>query len=213
MADIFREVDEELRREGLAKLWKRYGSLVTGAAVLVVVATAGYVGWQHYAESQRLRRGEAYSQAVALSGQANATQADAALADLARKEDGYGVLARFRQAGLKVDAGDKEGAVAIYDAIAADAAVDGPFRDAALILAALNSLDTADPASLIARLEPLTAAANPWHYSALEMTGLLARRAGQTARAREIFTALADDPHAPAALQRRAGELLGLVQG
>ena len=37
MADIFNEVDEEVRRERLKQLWDRYGIFIIGLAVLLVV--------------------------------------------------------------------------------------------------------------------------------------------------------------------------------
>ncbi len=45
MSDIFREVDEDLRREQFKRLWDRFGTYVIGLAVLIVVVTAGYRGW------------------------------------------------------------------------------------------------------------------------------------------------------------------------
>src|SRR5436305_1144715 len=42
VSDIFHEVDEEVRREQLKKLWERYGNLLIAACVLVVLATAGW---------------------------------------------------------------------------------------------------------------------------------------------------------------------------
>ena len=44
LSDIFREIDEELRRDSLAQLWKKYGHYVIGLAVLIVIATAAIVG-------------------------------------------------------------------------------------------------------------------------------------------------------------------------
>ena len=41
MSDIFREIDEELRRDNFAKLWERYGQYLIGLAVLIVLITAG----------------------------------------------------------------------------------------------------------------------------------------------------------------------------
>ena len=45
MADIFQEVDEEVRREQLKKLWDRYGLLVVILAILIV---AGVGAWRFY---------------------------------------------------------------------------------------------------------------------------------------------------------------------
>ena len=45
MSDVFKEVDEDLRREQLKSIWDRFGAYIIGAAVLIVVATAGYRLW------------------------------------------------------------------------------------------------------------------------------------------------------------------------
>jgi len=49
VSDIFHEVDEEVRREQLKKLWDRYGNYVVAAAFLLVAAVAawrGYMWWE-----------------------------------------------------------------------------------------------------------------------------------------------------------------------
>ena len=44
MTELFDEVDEEVRREQLHKLWAQYGNYLIAACVLLVVAVGG---WQH----------------------------------------------------------------------------------------------------------------------------------------------------------------------
>ena len=44
MTDLFREVEEDLRREQFSKLWEKYGAWVIGLAVGIVVLTAAFVG-------------------------------------------------------------------------------------------------------------------------------------------------------------------------
>ena len=41
MSDIFREVDEEVRRERLQQLWDRHGNLIVALALLIVIAVGG----------------------------------------------------------------------------------------------------------------------------------------------------------------------------
>ena len=57
VADIFNEVDEDVRKEKSLALWKAYGKYVIGVAVLVVAGTAAYVGWQNYTVSQSRSQG------------------------------------------------------------------------------------------------------------------------------------------------------------
>jgi len=209
VTDIFREVDEELRRESFEKLWRKYGAYAIALAVVIVLAVGAIVGWQRYSEHRQAERARQYVAAVSSSG----PEAVAALQSLATGSDGYAALALLHEAATKAKAGDTAGAVATYEKLAADGSVDQPFRDLAVILLALATADTASPADLTARLAPLTDASNPWHYSALEITALLARRAGDTARAQQIYSGLADDLNAPQALRARAAEMLAALRG
>lgn len=213
MADIFREVEEDLRRDNLARIWQRYGAYLIGLAVAIALGTAAWVAWDRYAERQAAERARAYAAATALVERGDRPAALEALGGIAESSGGYAILARLRQAALLAEAGDAAGAVALYEALAADSAAAEPYRQLALLLIGLHTLDTADPAALRERLAPLTAAGNPWRYSALEITALLALRAGETERARELLAELAEDAAAPLGVRERSAELLASLQG
>ncbi|MFM9844859.1 MAG: tetratricopeptide repeat protein [Dongiaceae bacterium] len=208
MADIFQEVDEEVRREKMQRLWRRYGGYAAAAGVAILLGAAGYIGWQKYSEHQADQRAEAFSAAIAMIADPDPAKAKAALQTLAQGGDGIAVLARFRAAALQIAAKDETGAVAAYDGIAADGSVPGPFRDAAAMLAAMHLVDTADQAEMKLRLESKTAAPNPWRFTALELLALAAQRAGDLEQARKIYTQLADDLETPSGLRGRAAEML-----
>lgn len=209
MADIFKEVDEDLRRERYLKLWRKYGKYVIAGVVAIVVATAASVAWQEYRKSQMLEQSTRFAQALDLAQEGRTAEAAAAFASLAADASAdFTALARLQEAALKAKSGDVAGAVQIYDRLANDNGVDRAFRDLAVILGALHTVDTADPAALVERLAPLTAENSPWRHSALELTALAAERLGDRTRAGEIFARLAGDPEAPLALRMRAAEML-----
>lgn len=213
MADIFREVDEDLRRDRMQRLWERYGALIVGAAVLIVAATAGYVLWQRWQASEQEQRTAVLLQAVAPLEVAEGATPDtaaaiAALDAAAGQLDGaHATLARLRQAGLLAREGNTADAVAIYDQVAGMGGADPLFRDLAQLLAVLHQLDGGDPAQLQARLSSLMDGGNPWRFSARELSALLAVRAGDTARAATLFRELSEDADTPAGIRARATEL------
>ncbi len=176
MADIFQEVDEELRQERYAKLWKKYGTYVVGAVVAVVLVVGGYTGWREYRQGEQEAQGEAFAAAL-IQAETGADEAAASafirLADSAA--DGYAVLSRLQAAEARTRSGDTAGAVAIFDAIISDASTDPVFRDLAVLLLALQTLDSADPAALTERLRPLIIETSPWRFTAQELTALLSR--------------------------------------
>lgn len=210
MSDIIREVDEELRREDWEQVWKKYGKLVIAGAVGIVVATAAVVAWREYDTSQRMAQGDRFAGAV--SGVENATSpqeaADIMAALAADAPAGYATLARFREAKYRADAGDRDVAVAAYDRLAADTAVEPMFRDLATLYSVRMQIAGGDPAALTARLAPLTVDENPWRFTALELTAVLALAVGDTEAARRIYAPLADDLETPESLRARAAEML-----
>jgi hypothetical protein len=209
LADIFQEVDEELRRDKAAEVWARYGRYIIAAAVFVVVATASYVGWKAYRLQQQTAYGERFALALTLIQEKKPADALEALGGLTEDAGvGYGTLARFRAAAVKAGEGDRPGAAAIYDAVAKDGSVDPLYAKLADLYYVMATLETGEPDVLAARLEPLLAADNPWRFSARELTALVALRKGETEKARASYTALADDPKTPSGARARAAEML-----
>ena len=77
-ADIFHEVDEEVRREQFQKLWDRYGYVLIAAAVVLVRGVGGWRGYQWWQAKQAAEAGAAYDAATELVEQGKPTEAEAA---------------------------------------------------------------------------------------------------------------------------------------
>ncbi|HYC04629.1 MAG TPA: tetratricopeptide repeat protein [Azospirillaceae bacterium] len=216
MSDIFREVDEDLRRERAEKLWKKYGPVLIAGAAAIVLATAAYVGWQRWQERQQAERTAVLLQAVdkvqaTRQGQGTPADAIAALSGAAGALKGAPqALARLQQAGVMAANGDAAGAVGLYDQLAGSGEVDPLFRDLALLMSVLHQMDGGDPAQLQSRLQPLLAQTSPWRHSARELAGALAARAGDRKRAAELFQQISSDAEAPAGIRSRAADLAAL---
>ena len=211
MGDIFREIDEELRQERAQKLWRAYGRYVIAAAVVFVLAVAGYKGWEQYQTGQRLEAGAKFAAAKALVEQDRPEEAAALFAALARETNTtYGTLARFHEAALKASSGDSAGAVAALRALSRDRALDRPTRELATILAALNAPATPGP-EILADLAPLAEEGSPWRYTALEILGLVARSEGRHEDARKYLQQIVDDIDAPTNIRARATQMLAMM--
>lgn len=214
MSDIFREVDEDLRQERYAKLWSRFGKYVVGAVVLVVVVAAVVIAWQNVTEGRRQAEGESFAEALELAREGATEQAATAFNRLAENSgSGYRALARLQAAAALVKAGNTDEAIAVYDRLATDGAVDRILRDLGALLAALHRFDAADNTEMLQRLGPLVLDSNAWRYSAREMQALVMHRSGDVAQARTLLEALVDDADAPSGIRSRAAELLGVIGG
>lgn len=210
---FIREVDEELRQDQARALWKRFGPYFIGAAVAIVVATAGWRFYQYTVESKANASGDRFLAALELAAEGKTDEAAEALEAL--QADGYGsypVLARMREATLKAQAGDPAGAVVAFDAVAADGTIPDVIRDMARLRAALLLVDNGSYDDVAERVEPLTGDANALRYSAREALGLSAWKAGNVGDAEKLFDQIAGDPAAPRALAARAGIMLELIR-
>ncbi len=214
MADIFNEIDEDVRRERYEQLWKRYGNYVIGAALLIVLVTAGVVGWREYTDRQNKAQALRFLNAMEQAQKGDNAGARAGFASLAGDAGaGYATLARLQEAGLLAKTGDTAGAGKIYEEIAADGRVDQVFREFATVLLVQDQVATGEPAKLAQMLAPLMGDKSPWRHSATELSALLAQRTGDQAKAKELYARLADDLSAPQGMRARATEMLAIIGG
>ena len=207
MSDIFREIDEELRRDNLLKLWKQYGRYVIAAVVAVFVVAAAIVAWREHQTSQRRAQSVRYSTALAMVREGKDAEAEKAFAAIGNEGGGYGVLAAFQEGELLAKAGDRKGAAAVYDRIAASSNYDREFRDMATLLSVMQSLPDGDPPTLIKRLDPLTAEGSPFRPTALDLTAAAKLKSGDKPGALDLYRKLADDLTAPQGVRARAAEM------
>ena len=213
MSDIFREVDEDIRRDQVKKIWDRFGPYVLGLAVLIVIGTAGYRGWEYWQQTRAQATGDRFAAALDLSEQGKHDEAIAALQAIAADGSGsYPVLASFRVATEKAKAGDTAGAVAEFDGIAADSRATLEVQTLARLRAALLLVDTASVAELETRIGDLTTTGNVWRHTAREVLGLAAWRAGDFSTAKKYFDEIVNDQASSTELRQRADLMLTLIK-
>jgi hypothetical protein len=205
---FLREVDEGVRRDQVASLWQRFGKLGMALLVLFLAALGGYLWWRENEVRKAGVAGEDFGQAIAKFEIGDTAAARPALGRLATQgPSGYRTLAGMMQAADAAGAGDNAKAIKLYDAIAGDASQPRPVRDAALLKSVRLGYDTLPPATVVARLKELSVPGNPWFGIAGEMTALAHLKAGQTAPAKPLLTAIARDPAMPPSLRGRTAEL------
>ena len=211
MTDIFHEVDEEVRREQLKKLWERFGYYIIAGCVLVIAAIGGWRGYEWWETKKAAEAGVAFEQAVTLAESGKPQEAEAAFAKLATDGTaGYRVLARLREA-AELAQSDPKAAIKSYDDIAADRGAGEAIQDVAALRAGFLLVDSASYAEMRARLEPLTRADRPFRYGARELLTLSAWKHGDMSAARQWADMIITDPQTPAGARSRAELLSELI--
>jgi hypothetical protein len=207
---LLREVEEELRRERMEKLWQRYNGLIIAGAALIILAVAGY----KYLETRRMAAAQAagaeFAAAENLSDDKKKTEAEAAFKKIADDGPaGYAALAKLQLAGAQVKDNKTADAIATYESLAKDPGADNLLKSFAQLQAASLRLPDADFAEMQNRLTPLAGDDAPFSKSARELLGIAAYKAKKFDEARKYLEPLLLDPGAPQALQERVKVVMG----
>jgi hypothetical protein len=211
VSELFNEVDEEVRREQLKKLWDKYSLLIIAAVILIIAGVGGWRGYQYVEGKKAAEAGAAFDKASELSEANKHAEAEAAYAELAAKAPfGYRVLARLRMA-AEVAHRDKQAAAKLFDEISADRSVGVAEQDLARIRAAQLLLENTGYPAMKERLEAAAAPDATFRHTARELLALSAWRANDMTAARQWLDMIANDGATPPSLRSRAEALQALL--
>ena len=199
MSDVFQEVEEEYRREQMAKFWEKYRFAVIGGVAALIAGVGAYQAWSYWRASQieASSRGFEIAAEMAAAGAGKEKEAADALAKIAAGgSGGYPLVAQFQEAALRAEMGDVKAAVKLYDALAAKGTGGTLFSDYARLRAGILLVDNASIDEVKKRLEPVAAATgercgpgdSPWCVQALELLAYANWRAGKKAEALKLYS-------------------------
>ena len=211
MSELFDEVDEDVRRDQLKKVWDQYSIYIVACALLIIAAVGGWRAYQYVEGKKAAEAGVAFDKAVELSEANKHSEAEAAFNSLAATApSGYRLLARLRAAG-EVASHDPKAAVKLYDDIAADRSVGALEQELARIRGAQLLVETSSYPDMLSRLEPSAAPGATFRHTARELLALSAWRANDTTAARKWLDLIANDGETPPGLRSRAEALQALL--
>ncbi|MBL8630909.1 MAG: tetratricopeptide repeat protein [Rhodospirillaceae bacterium] len=210
---LMNEIEEDLREEEIAKLLKKYGNYILAVIAVIILSVVGWQLWKQNHEAQMSALTKQYEQAGKLVLEGKYDEALTSYATISEMHgEGLAALAQLQKAAVMLEKGDRAGAMAAYKALQNDSRADALFRDLAVVLYALHGIDTENPQQLEASLKPLLNPANPYRYSALELTSLLASKQGDQARALKVAEDILADQVAPQGVHQRAEELAAMFR-
>jgi len=200
LSDIFREVEEDVRRERLEKFWKRYGVWLIALAVLLLAGVGGWQLWQRQQAAERMRMSDAFAAAQRISDPRSAATAFAELAKTSK--GGYVQVAKMAQAGALFASGQLKPAVDTYKDVGQTDS--GEIGKAARLRAAWIIASTAPRKELEDLLAPLNQDGSVWQTMAREILAFSDFRASRIKQAADGYRALVEDERSPQALRARA---------
>ncbi len=202
------EVTEEVRRDRLFRLMRRYGWIAVAFVVLVVGGAAAFEWQKARARAEAEAAGDALLNAQ--SEDAPGARAEI-LAALDSGSAGRNAIVRLFQAAAEVEAGEEGRALATLEAISNDTEVPPVYRDLAVLKSVMIS--DAAPEERMARLEPLTKPGNLFRLLAVEQRALAEIELGRTETAIETLNGILADAEMTESLRRRASWLIVALGG
>jgi hypothetical protein len=212
VADVFQEVDEQLRSQQLQSLLRRGWPFAAAAAGLALIVALGIWGWGKHQADQEAKASIAYQAGLDAAGKGDTITADQKFADVAASgPPAYRALALMKEAQIRLEQKKSDDAVRLFDQ-AAKAAPDVIIGDAARLKAAWALTDTRPLAEIEARLTPLTGVKSPYRSLAREALAMARLQAGKLEEAKGDFTVLSLSEDASQAAQARAHAAIDLIQ-
>jgi hypothetical protein len=211
VADVFEEVEEQLRSARYETIVKKGWPWLAGALVVGVLATLAVWAWNNHQAAESAKASEGYQAGLDALAKRDSKTAEARFAEIAASgPPAYKAMALMQQADLRVNENKLAEAVVLLDK-AADTVKDPTLSDAARLKAIYASFDTASLAEIEKRVEPLAKTGRPYIALAREALAMKRLAAGKTAEARQAFSLLAISPDAAQGLQGRANVAMGVI--
>ena len=211
MVDFINEVEEELRKDVYNKLLKKFGPYILAILVLVVAAT-GYLEFQKYQVKVKARAASAsYEIAGRLANEGDfqgAISKFVALSDVA--PTGYAGLSLSRAAGLKVQLGDLDGAIELFDR-SANTFEHRVHKDLSSLKAAYLLMEQERYDDVLVRVTSLMGEDAPYEDLAKELEAQILLKKGSVDQVRTKLTYLSTAPGVAAGIKSRSAQALKLL--
>ena len=201
------EVTEEVRRDRLFAMFRKYGWI----GVVLVALIVGGAAWNEWQKARAIARAQAFGDAMLDAMDLGAPE-DRAAAVAAVPVDGS--QATVQALMLASDpAADKAGALAALDKLIADASQPQLYRDLAVVRRVMVAGADSPLADRRAALDSIAAPGRAFRTLAHEQLAYLLIEEGKKDEAIAAFAALMQDQEAPISLKRRAGQMITALGG
>ncbi|MAV87929.1 MAG: hypothetical protein CMM67_06750 [Rhodospirillaceae bacterium] len=210
--NLFKEIDEDLRQQKYADLWKKYNKLLIGILIAMVAGVGSYKGWESYQLNLKYEESNLFSSAIKSIEASNLDVAQSILNNIkGASNSGYSILTKFNRASILSQKGYKNEAARLYLDLSQDKNIEKIYRDIAIILHALNSSKSDRIALSLTKLELLINSGSSFRYTAKELSAMLLYEMGSIEKALALYQELIDDKTAPNGTRERASEMSSVI--
>ncbi len=203
------EVSEEVRRERLFHMLRRYGWI----AIVVVMVLVGAAAFWEFQRAQDRAEAQAFGDRIVAALELETPQARREALLSIEAEGTRRALIAMLAADRLEDAEQRAATRSELDAVAADESLPQIYRELAILKSVMIAQSDTAPSEIIDRLNPLTIPGAPYRLLALEQTALAHVRADETETAIETLRTILADDQVTQGLVQRARQLIVALGG
>lgn len=209
---FIQEVDEDLKKDNLKKIWDKYGLYIIIAVVLILTSAVSFETFKVMHEKRNQTWSDKYALALNMQLQGRYDDSLKMLNDLVNhKHDVYSDLAKVQIANIYFEQGNTDKAIEELNNIINDANMNQKLKDVSVIKLASYKLDTAPKEELVKMLSPLVQTDNSWTNVAKEMLAMVEIREGNIEGAKKIYEEILASPNLPEILKFRVQDMLAVL--
>ena len=200
-----REVDEELRQEKLAAMWKKYRFLIFGCVIGVIVATISVEWYQAWKQKVSMAESDQLESALISAVKGEEEQALSALTALGENgKTGYRFIAQMEKAGLLLKQKKNKEAYAVLKALSEDSKAPKAIREVALVSYVGQQMSRGNTAELSQMIKPLANdKQNAFYGQAVELAAWLDWISGEKKEAKALIDEALSVPTLEPAVKER----------
>lgn len=203
------EVREEIRKDRLYRMLRRYG-WIGALVVLVIVGGTAYREWS--TTNKRIAAEAVGDSILAADALSSPSEQIEMLDGIAVGSADAGAIRDFIVAATMLEDGDRTNAIARLADISSDSEVSTVYRDLALLKSIAVRQDTDEPGSLVQELDGLIEGDSEFRFLALEIKAIALERMGRVEDAVAILRNLRSESGVPRELSNRAAGLLAELE-
>ena len=208
MSDIIRQIDEDLRREKLSKLWNKYGLYAVSTIIVIVFTVIGYQLNVSISKSKNEILVETFIKAT---NDNNFIEQIPLYEEIISSNNEYlSGLAALRTSNLQVQNGNIEEGYSTLEKIAENIEYDIIIRDLATYLLFMAKMEDPDDLASNLNLTNERIESSPFKYSFLEIIAVRKLILGDYAEAKKDFEDLISNLDLPIEIRNRAIKFIEL---
>ena len=206
MSDILRQIDADLRKDRLLKIWKTYWVYIVGIIVGLLVILTSY---QLYLSSTQSKNEKIVEQYINAVNSGDASNTIDLLSELDDSSNSYiKGFAKLKKAELYIILDDEESAVPILESIFNDSSLDEIIRDLALYKYLMFQIDIIADEKFNELINARDFQKSRFKFLFKELQALKVLISGDKMKSSFLFQGILDDPEFPTDIKTRAEKFL-----